>query len=73
MRVFTVRFDDRETLPDRLEKLAAEREITPEQLIKRLIVEGIAEIDGETGACVPGESLEDFLVKNGVWKPTGAE
>ena len=66
---FTVTFGDRETLPDVIEALAAAREMTSEQLIMRFICEGVAELEGKTGPCIPGTSLEDFLVKNNVWKP----
>lgn len=70
MRQFVICFNDRETAPDRIEQIAADLRITSAQLIKRFIAEGLATIEPVTGEAVPGESLEDFLVKNGVLKPS---
>nr|WP_298378485.1 hypothetical protein [uncultured Halomonas sp.] len=69
MKIFQIAYSDRHTLPDRLEALAAERDITVEQLIRRFIAQGVAEIDGDSGPSIPGTSLEDYLVKNDVLKP----
>jgi len=66
MRHFVICFGDRETAPDRIDQIAAGLGITSEQLIKRFIAEGLAAIDSKTGAAVPGENLEDFLVRNEV-------
>ncbi len=66
MRQFVICFDDRETAPDRIDCIAAGLGITSAQLIKRFIGEGLAAIDPITGEAVPGENLEDFLVKNEV-------
>lgn len=56
-------------MPDRLEELSAKLGITPEQLIRRFIAEGMAGINSNNEPAEPGVSLEDFLLKNGVWKP----
>lgn len=56
-------------MPDRLEELSAKLGITPEQLIRRFIAEGMAGINSNNEPAEPGISLEDFLLKNGVWKP----
>lgn len=68
-RIYTVQFDNRETLPDAVEKLAASLDITPSELIKRFIIQGMKPYIGDAAPSVPGESLEDFLVKNGALKP----
>lgn len=69
MPTFKVRFNERSTMPDRIERRAAELGITPEQLIKRMISEGMMHYDCDDGPAIAGESLDDFLVKNGVLKP----
>jgi hypothetical protein len=69
MPTYNVHFGERETLPERLEAQAKELDLTPEQLIKRFICDGMAELDGNNEPSVPGETLEDFLVKNGALKP----
>lgn len=69
MRHFVIGFGDRETAPDRIEQIAADLGITSEQLIKRFIAGGLAAIDPQTGEAVPGENLEDFLVRNEVLRP----
>lgn len=67
MPSFTVTFDERETLPDRLVAEAESLGLTAEQLIKRYIVQCLPIINrGET---IPGETLDDLFVKNGVLKP----
>jgi len=55
-------------MPDRLESLASELGLTPEQLIKRFIADGMAKANPSNEPAEPGVSLDDFLVKNGVWK-----
>jgi len=57
----------------RSEKLEAGLGITSEQLIKRFVAEGLAAIDPKAGEAVPGENLEDFLVRNEVLKPRSNE
>ncbi|MGO3243326.1 MAG: hypothetical protein ACTIKU_08600 [Halomonas sp.] len=69
MTTYTITFQKRETLPERLEAIAGELDLTPEQLIKRFISAGIAKLEDSDEPSVPGETLEDFLVQNGVWKP----
>lgn len=67
MKSYTITFMDRETLPDKLEVVATDLGISPEQLIKRLIGAAMAEFQNNKEASIPGENLRDFLVKNGVW------
>lgn len=66
MPSFTVNFDEREILPDRLAAEAESLGLTVEQLIKRYIVQCLPIKRGET---ILGETLDDFFVKNGVLKP----
>lgn len=68
MKQFVICFDERDTAPDRIEQIAADLGITPEQLIKRFIVDGLAAIEPVTGEAIPEENLEDFLIKNGALK-----
>lgn len=68
MKQFVICFNDRETAPDRIEQIAADLGITSAQLIKRFIAEGLATIESVTGEAIPGENLEDFLVRNDVLK-----
>lgn len=65
MREFRVCYRDSDTLPDRLEQYASDLGIAPEQLIRRFISEGMSKVESDTGPAEPGESLEDFLVRNG--------
>lgn len=67
VKQFILAFKDDETLPDKIERLASELELTPEELIKRFIAEGIGNSEAKT-PCSPGTSLTDFLTKNGVLK-----
>jgi len=53
-------------MPDRLERYASDLGIAPEQLIRRFISEGMSKVEGDSGPAEPGESLKDFLVRNGV-------
>ena len=66
MPTIKIHFNDRETLPESLELRAKELDITVEQLIKRFIAEGMNAIEAAGHPAIPGESLDDFLVKNGV-------
>ncbi len=63
-----INFHVRDTIPDRLENLARELDITPEQLVIRVICERLAAEETDRGPAEPGHDLEDFLVKNGVLK-----
>lgn len=69
MKHFKITFCDRDTTPDEVELLASDLDITPEQLIKRFIVAGLVEANPDPTSSIPGETLTDFLVKNGVLKP----
>ncbi|WP_420390374.1 hypothetical protein [Marinobacter sp.] len=68
MPVIKIRFSDRETMPDSLKRRADELDITVEQLIQRFICKGMEDYETTDGPAEPGETLEDFLVKNGVFK-----
>tara|TARA_R110001606_G_scaffold376206_1_gene534785 strand:+ start:159 stop:404 length:246 start_codon:yes stop_codon:yes gene_type:complete len=64
---FTIEFNERELIADELQREASRLDITVEQLIKRFIVDAMESDDSSPG--VPGETLEDFLVKNGALRP----
>ena len=66
MREFYVRYRDTDTMPDRLERYASDLGIAPEQLIRRFISEGMSKVEGDSGPAEPGESLDDFMERNGV-------
>lgn len=68
MPTIEIRFSERDTLPELLDRRARELDITVEQLVKRFICTGMQDYESNHGPSKPGESLEDFLVKNGVWK-----
>lgn len=68
MPTIKVRFHERDTLPDALERRAKELDITVEQLVKRFICTGMEDYETDDGPATPGESLDDFLVKNGALK-----
>jgi hypothetical protein len=53
-------------MPDRLEQYASDLGIAPEQLIRRFISEGMSKFEGDSGPAEPGESLDDFMERNGV-------
>lgn len=64
MTKIQLNFSDRDTLPELMERRAQELGITVEQLIKRFICVGMQSYDEDAGPTTPGETLEDFLVKN---------
>lgn len=68
MPTIEVRFNERDTLPELMERRAQELDITVEQLVKRFICAGMQDYEDNAGPTVPGETLEDFLVKNGLVK-----
>lgn len=68
MSRYTIEFDDKYTISDQLEQLAAELKLTPEQLIMRFVIDGLIASDPSTEPCILGTSLDDFLIKNGVMK-----
>lgn len=68
MPTLKIHYSERDTLPDLLEKRAGELDITVEQLVKRFISEGIRD-QMDNGPLIPGESIDDFFVNNGVLKP----
>lgn len=69
MPTYHVHFDDRETLPDELEREAAQLGITVEMLIKRYICSGLDKPGEGNSPSKPASSLEEFLVLNGAVKP----
>lgn len=64
---FTINFDERELIVDELIREAGLCSITVEQLIKRCILDAMEKDDDRK--CTLGETLEDFLVKNGAISP----
>lgn len=68
MPSYHIRFHERDTLPDLMEHTASELGITVEQLIKRFICTGMQDYETHDGPAVPGDSLDDFFVKNGALK-----
>ncbi|PVY76872.1 hypothetical protein C8D92_104103 [Tamilnaduibacter salinus] len=68
MPTYQIHLDERQTLPERLKKKAAELGLTPEQLIRRFIVSGMADDGSDSEPAIPGEMLEDALIKNDVYK-----
>lgn len=69
MATFVIEYSDRETLIERLYERAASLNISPEELIKRFVDEGMS--DGDLTPCTTAASLDDFLVANGALKPIG--
>lgn len=61
-----VRYDLNDTMPKLLVKRAEELDITVEQLVKRFISSCMREEFGQACPAIPGETLQDFLEKNGV-------
>jgi hypothetical protein len=68
MPTIKITFSERDTMPDRLAEKAQELDLTVEELVKRFIASGMGRYSPNE-ATVPGESLEDFLIKNGLRKP----
>lgn len=68
MPVIKISFSDREAMPDLLNRRAKELDITVEQLIQRFICKGMEDYETTDSPAEPGETLEDFLVQNGVFK-----
>lgn len=62
MPAFTIHFNERDTMPELLEQRANELGITVEQLVKRFINYGMRSTEN-TGPVIPGESLDDFLLR----------
>ncbi len=67
MAKFIIEYSDRETIVDNLRKSAAELNITPEELIKRFVDDGM--MPNDNSPSVPAATLDEFLVANGVLKP----
>lgn len=67
MAKFIIEYSDRETIADSLRERAAELNITPEELIKRFVDDGM--ISNDNSPSVPAATLDEFFVANGVLKP----
>ena len=72
MREYIIQFNERDTLPDRLDEISSKNGISPEEQIRRYIAEGI----GSSGLkSVPEEDrqkmthIDEFLVASGALKP----
>lgn len=64
---FNIEFDERELIVDEIREEASRCGITVEELIKRFIADAM---EGDSDAeSIPGETMEDFLVKNGALRP----
>lgn len=63
-----VRYAQQDTMPELLKLKADELDITVEQLVKRFICASMQAFDMDSDSSIPGESLNDFLAKNGVRK-----
>ncbi len=69
MPTFNVHFGEREMLPEQMKSKAEELGLTVEELIKRFICDGMEAFDESVEPSEPGESLEDYLVKNEALMP----
>lgn len=67
MTQFVISYSTKETIVDRLTDRAAQLDISPEELIKRLIDIGMREEDQLPS--LEAASLDEFLSKNGALKP----
>ncbi len=64
---FNLTFDEREVIVEQLRVEAESLGLTEEELIKRFIADAL---EGEDNTpSIPGNTLEDFLVKNGALSP----
>ncbi len=63
-----IHYSERETTPEKLDAYAKSLGLSTEQLIKRFIAEGLSQADQSEQVTIPGNSLEDFFIKNGVLK-----
>ena len=64
---FEIEFDERELIVDTIREQASLCGITVEQLIKRCIADAMEGDSDEES--VPGDTMEDFLVKNEALSP----
>jgi RNase P subunit RPR2 len=67
MPIYHIEFSDRETIVDKMKVIADESGISVEQLIKRFICDGMRPAHSNK-PIIPGQTLDDFFVKNGVLK-----
>lgn len=67
MTVYHIEFSDRETIVDKMKVMADESGISVEQLVKRFICDGMRPAHSNK-PIIPGQTLDDFFVKNGVLK-----
>lgn len=68
-RTITVTYPDRATLPERLDAEADKLGLTTEELVMRYIAEGQDRAENLPGDVTPAETVEDFLILNGLFKP----
>ncbi len=68
MATFIIEYSDRETITEHLYERATSLNISPEELIKRYIDNGMNSCDQSPS--MPADSLDDFFVKNGTLKAT---
>lgn len=71
MPTIKIHFCERDTLPDLMGRKAKGLGITVEQLIKRFICTGMQDYETSAGPAIPGETQDDFFVKNNALKPRG--
>lgn len=65
-----LKYSERSTVLDRLERLAGEREITREELAKRFIAVGLSDFDlPGPDAVQSAESLDQMFQNQGLLKP----
>lgn len=69
MNPLIINFNERSTLPARLEAEAEKLSLSVEQLAMRYLAEGIDRAEHLQGEMHPGESQDNFLVINGLLNP----
>ena len=68
MKKYCVTYTQKETMPQRLELRADELGLSVEQLIRRLIADGMGSYGLSEAPNLTGSSLDEYLVKSGVKK-----
>lgn len=62
---FELKYHRHETMPERLSHRAASIGISPEQLIRRLITDGMRDYVLPVGPCQPATTLSEYLANSG--------